>query len=44
MKTINGFTNNKGGVLLIGVEDKTFNLIGFDSGELDKEKIFLLIK
>ena len=41
LKTIDGFANAKGGTLLLGVEDKTHKLIGFDLAELDKEKIFL---
>lgn len=37
LKTVDGFANNKGGILLLGVEDKTNTLIGFDISEIDKE-------
>lgn len=40
LKTIDGFANSKGGIMFIGVEDKTFKLIGFDSSDLDKEKLY----
>lgn len=40
LKTVDGFSNNKGGVLLVGVEDKTNKLIGFQLEEVDKEKIY----
>ncbi len=40
LKTIAGFANAKGGYFVVGVEDKTNKLIGFELGELDKEKIF----
>lgn len=38
LKTVDGFANNKGGILFLGVEDKTYKLIGFDSAGVDKEK------
>lgn len=40
LKTINGFTNNKGGILFLGVEDKSNKLIGYDASEVDKEKLY----
>lgn len=40
LKTIAGFSNAKGGNFIVGVEDKTNKLIGFDLAELDKEKQF----
>lgn len=40
LKTVDGFANSKGGVLFIGVEDKTNRLIGFEQSELDNEKQF----
>jgi ATP-dependent DNA helicase RecG len=40
LKTIDGFANSKGGVLFIGVEDKSYKLIGFESDEIDKEKLY----
>ena len=40
LKTVDGFANAKGGQLLLGVEDKTFKLIGFDQADADKEKLF----
>ena len=40
LKTINGFANAHGGVLFLGVEDKTHKLIGFSMKELDAEKLF----
>ncbi len=40
LKTVDGFANNKGGILLLGVEDKTNTLIGFDVSEIDKEKLY----
>ncbi len=41
LKTIPGFANAKGGIMYIGVEDKTNKLIGFDKKEADNERIFL---
>lgn len=41
LKTIDGFANEKGGVLYLGVEDKTNKLIGYDLKELDHEKLYL---
>ena len=38
LKTIAGFSNAEGGILVVGVEDKTNKLLGFDLQELDKEK------
>lgn len=38
LKTIAGFSNNKGGTFYIGVEDKTNKLIGFNREEADKER------
>mgnify|MGYP002517016406 FL=1 len=40
LKTIGGFANSKGGILFLGVENKTNKLIGFDIEEIDKEKIY----
>ncbi len=40
LKTVDGFANSNGGILFIGVEDKTNKLIGFDNSEIDKEKMF----
>lgn len=40
LKTIPGFANAKGGVMYIGVEDKTNKLIGFDRIAADNERIF----
>ena len=39
LKTICAFANSKGGILYVGVENKTFKLIGFEIDELDKEKL-----
>ncbi len=41
LKTIDGFANNKGGRIYLGVEDKSYDVIGFDAQELDSEKLFL---
>ncbi len=41
LKTIDGFANSKGGVLFLGVEDKSYKLIGFSKEEIDGEKLFL---
>ncbi len=38
MKTVAGFANASGGVLFIGVEDKTNKLIGFDRVTADNER------
>ena len=40
LKTVDAFANTKGGVLFVGVEDKTNKLIGFESNEIDKEKLY----
>lgn len=40
LKTVGGFANAEGGILYIGVEDKTSKLIGFTKADLDKEKLF----
>lgn len=40
LKTVCGFANSKGGILFVGVEDKTGNLLGLDSKDVDKEKLF----
>lgn len=40
MKTVAGFANAHGGTLFLGVEDKTFKLIGFEQKELDREKLY----
>lgn len=40
IKTVDGFANTKGGILFIGVEDKTYKLIGLEASELDKEKLY----
>ena len=39
LKTICAFANSKGGILYVGVENKTFKLIEFEIDELDKEKL-----
>lgn len=41
LKTIAGFSNAVGGVMYIGVEDKTNKLIGFDRKEADNERNYL---
>lgn len=41
LKTIAGFANANGGVLYIGVEDKTNKLIGFTRHDADVERNFL---
>mgnify|MGYP002522214975 FL=1 len=41
LKTIAGFANADGGVLYIGVEDKTNKLIGFDRKDADNERNYL---
>ncbi len=38
LKTIAGFANSKGGTLIVGVEDKTNKVIGFELNELDNVK------
>lgn len=40
LKTIAGFSNAKGGFFVVGVEDKTNKMIGFELNELDSEKLF----
>ena len=40
LKTVDAFANTKGGVFFIGVEDKSYKLIGFEQNEIDKEKLF----
>ena len=40
LKTVCGFANAKGGTFILGVEDKTYKLIGYDFEALDKEKLF----
>lgn len=44
LKTIDGFANSKGGVMYLGVIDKTNNLIGYSSEEVDSEKLFFYKK
>ena len=41
LKTVDGFANSNGGVFFLGVEDKTFKLIGYDQKDADKEKLLL---
>ena len=41
LKTVCGFSNADGGILLIGVEDKSNKLIGFTRQEVDSERNFL---
>ncbi len=41
LKTIDGFANNEGGTFYLGVQDKSYEVIGFDTKELDSEKLFL---
>lgn len=38
LKTVCAFANSNGGTFYIGVEDKSYKLIGFSMEELDKEK------
>ncbi len=38
LKTVDGFANAEGGILYIGVEDKTNKLIGFDRKDVDNER------
>ncbi len=40
LKTITGFANGKGGILFLGVEDKSTKLIGYEKEEIDSEKNF----
>lgn len=40
LKTIDGFANSTGGIIFLGVEDKTNKLIGYDASDIDKEKIY----
>ena len=40
LKTVAGFANAEGGILYIGVEDKTHKLIGFSRKDADKERNF----
>ena len=40
LKTVDGFANGAGGTLFVGVEDKTYKLIGFSLAGIDKEKLF----
>ena len=44
LKTVAGFANAEGGVLYIGVEDKTNKLIGFSRKDADKERSFLIFR
>ena len=39
LKTIDGFANEKGGMLLLGVEDGTYEVQGYTAMEADKEKL-----
>ncbi len=41
LKTIDGLANNEGGTIYLGVQDKSYEVIGFDTQELDSEKLFL---
>ena len=40
LKTVDGFANKSGGVFYLGVEDKNYELNGYDLGELDNEKLY----
>lgn len=40
LKSIDGFSNAKGGIMYLGVEDKTNKLIGYSQEEIDSEKLF----
>ncbi len=40
LKTVCGFANAQGGTFILGVEDKTYKIIGYDYETLDKEKIY----
>lgn len=41
LKTVCGFSNAEGGILLIGVEDKSNKLVGFSRQEADSERNYL---
>ena len=41
LRTIAGFSNASGGVMLIGVEDQTHKLIGFERDKADQERNYL---
>ena len=43
LKTVAGFANGNGGTFFLGVEDKTFKLIGLDEKTIDK-KNFIFIR
>lgn len=43
LKTIDGFANGTGGIIFLGVEDKTNKLIGYDASDIDKEKSIFII-
>lgn len=40
LKSIDGFSNAKGGIMYLGVECKTNKLIGYSKEEIDSEKLF----
>lgn len=40
LKTVDGFANKCGGVFYLGVEDKNYELNGYDLEELDNEKLY----
>lgn len=40
LKTVAGFCNAEGGVMYVGVEDKSNKLVGFDRAEADNERNF----
>lgn len=40
LKTVGGFANASGGTIVLGVEDKTNTLIGYDLVDIDKEKLY----
>lgn len=42
LKTIDGFSNSSGGILFIGVEDKTNRFIGFSLEEVNREIEYFL--
>ena len=43
LKTIDVFANGTGGIIFLGVEDKTNKLIGYDASDIDKEKSIFII-
>lgn len=40
LKTVDGFANAKGGVIYLGVKDKSFDVVGYEAQDIDGEKQF----